>query len=62
MNINGNHWALLVLNFIKKEVRIHESLGIRNEELEKTMVSMYQFLSMHLQENYQTSHVCNHSI
>ena len=39
MHINGNHWGLLVLNFIKKEVQILESLGTRDEDLEKALVS-----------------------
>ena len=54
MHINGNHWGLLVLNFIKKEVQILESLGTRDEDLEKALVStdplriMYQLLCVHL--------------
>ncbi|CAM0151057.1 unnamed protein product, partial [Urochloa decumbens] len=42
MNINGNHWGVLVLNFIKKEVQILESLSIRDEELEMTLVESIQ--------------------
>jgi len=54
MHINGNHWGLLVLNFIKKEVQILESLGTRDEDLEKALVStdplciMSQLLCVHL--------------
>jgi hypothetical protein len=40
MNINGNHWGLLVLNFEKERVQIIESLGMRDEEREKTLVSI----------------------
>ncbi|TVU13651.1 hypothetical protein EJB05_37071, partial [Eragrostis curvula] len=42
MNINGNHWGLLVLNFIKHEVQILESLSLRDEELEMTLVESIQ--------------------
>ncbi|TVU24504.1 hypothetical protein EJB05_26946, partial [Eragrostis curvula] len=41
MNINGNHWGLLVLNFIKHEVQILESLSLRDEELEMTLKEAY---------------------
>jgi hypothetical protein len=41
MNINNNHWALLVLNFIKKEVQILNSLSeMRDESKEKALVSV----------------------
>jgi hypothetical protein len=40
MNINGNHWGLLILNFEKEQVQILESLGMRDEEKEKTLVSI----------------------
>lgn len=43
MHINNNHWALLVLNFIKKEVQILNSLAstpeMRDENKEKALVS-----------------------
>jgi hypothetical protein len=32
MNINGNHWGLLVLNFQKEQVQILESSGMRDQE------------------------------
>jgi len=41
MHIN-NHWALVVLDFIKTEVQILNSLGVksgmRNKDLEKALV------------------------
>jgi hypothetical protein len=40
MNIIGNHWGLLVLNFEKEQVQILESLGMRDEEKENTLVSI----------------------
>ena len=40
MHINYNHWALLVLNFIKIEVQILNSIpGMRDRDLEKALVS-----------------------
>jgi hypothetical protein len=40
MHIDGNHWALLVLNFMKTEVQILNSMPqIRDEDLEKKLVS-----------------------
>ena len=40
MHINKNHWALLVLNFIKKEVQLLNSLAsTRDENQEKALVS-----------------------
>jgi hypothetical protein len=40
MNIIGNHWGLLVLNFEKEQVQILESFGMRDEEKENTLVSI----------------------
>jgi hypothetical protein len=40
MHIDGNHRALLVLNFMKTEVQILNSMPqIRDEDLEKKLVS-----------------------
>jgi len=65
MNINSNHWGLLVLNFVKTEVQILESLGMRDESLEQKLVSIdplrttYHLLSIELQL-HQTSCVRCH--
>ncbi|KAG0530495.1 hypothetical protein BDA96_05G191500 [Sorghum bicolor] len=42
MHINQNHWAVLVLNFIKKEVQILDSLGGRDKNKEKALVQGIQ--------------------
>ncbi|KAG0523598.1 hypothetical protein BDA96_07G136400 [Sorghum bicolor] len=42
MNINDSRWGVLVLNFIKTEVQILESLGFRNKDLEKALVEGIQ--------------------
>ena len=39
MNVNRNHWVLLVLNFKRSEVQILNSIpAIRDENLEEKMV------------------------
>ncbi|RLM61691.1 hypothetical protein C2845_PM14G06800 [Panicum miliaceum] len=46
MNVCNNHWVLVVLNFIKKEVQIHNSLAsnpiFRDEVKETTLVESIQ--------------------
>ena len=56
MHINNNHWALLVLNFIKTEVQILNSIPeMRDMDQEKALVSTdplrntYHLLSVELQ-------------
>ena len=56
MHINNNHWALLVLNFIKTEVQILNSIPeMRDMDQEKALVSTdplrntYHLLSIELQ-------------
>jgi Ulp1 family protease len=69
MHVNENHWALLVLNFKKKEVQILDSLGGRHKKVEKALVStyhlhiMYQLLFIQLQLQIdQNSHVSHHPL
>jgi len=67
MHINQNHWAVLVLNFIKKEVQILDSLGGRDKNKEKALVNPdplcipyhLLFIKVHAQID-QNSHVCHH--
>ena len=56
MHINNNHWALLVLNFIKTEVQILNSIPeMRDMDQEKALVNTdplrktYHLLSIELQ-------------
>ena len=52
MHLNGNHWALLVLNFKRSEIQILNSIpGTRNEDVEKKLVSTVRHvthISIHL--------------
>jgi hypothetical protein len=51
MNINGNHWGLLVLNIEKEQVQILESLGMRDEGKEKTLVSICSIFDVLMDEH-----------